>query len=78
MEIYNLLPLVCEPSIWHDVFRDEQNHSSEFDYGEVNGCLGDSTFLVGVSDSTMPYGSKLRLLGIGPGPGPGPVDDCPF
>lgn len=65
-EYFNLLPFLCESSIWHNMFRDEQNQSPEFDYREVNGCLGSPSILSGVSDSSMPFGWKLRLLGIPP------------
>lgn len=65
-EYFNLLPFICESSIWHNMYRDEQNQSPEFDYREVNGCLGATDVLCGSSDSSMPYGWKLRLLGIPP------------
>lgn len=65
-EYFNLLPFICESSIWHNMFRDEQNQSPEFDYREINGCLGATDVFGGASDSSMPYGWKLRLLGIPP------------
>lgn len=65
-EYFNLLPFICESSIWHNMFRDEQNQSPEFDYREVNGCISNPASLMGSSDSSMPYGWKLRLLGIPP------------
>ena len=65
-EYFNLLPFLCESSIWHNMFRDEQNQSPEFDYREVNGALSNPASVMGASDSSMPYGWKLRLLGIPP------------
>lgn len=64
-DYFNLLPFFCESSIWHNFYRDEQNQSPEFDYRETNGCILAPNFL-GASDSDMPSGWKLRLIGIPP------------
>jgi hypothetical protein len=65
-DYYNLLPSIAESSIWQNFYRDEQNQSPEFDYREVNGCLVNPSTLYGGTDSSMPHGWKLRLLGIPP------------
>ena len=65
-EYFNLLPFMCESSIWHNFYRDEQNQSPEFDYREVNGCMHHPLDYNSDSDSSMPCGWKLRLLGIPP------------
>ena len=65
-EYFNLLTFICESSIWHNMYRDEQNQSPELDFREVNGALCNPASVLGNPDSSMPYGWKLRTLGIPP------------
>lgn len=66
-DFFNLLPFMCESSIWQNFYRDEQNQSPEFDYREVNGCVTNPThFIGGQVPPNMPYGWNVRLLGIPP------------
>jgi hypothetical protein len=65
-DFFNLLPFMCESSIWHNFYRDEQNQSPELDYREVNGCVSNPTHFGGAYNGSMPYGWNVRLLGIPP------------
>lgn len=65
-DFFNLLPAICESSIWHNFYRDEQNQSPELDYREVNGCISNPTHFGGAYNGSMPYGWNVRLLGIPP------------
>lgn len=55
-DYFNLLPFICESSIWQNFYRDEQNQSPEFDYSEVNGML--------TEDGNIYSGWKIRLNGL--------------
>lgn len=66
-DFFNLLPFMCESSIWQNFYRDEQNQSPEFDYREVNGCLSHPVhFVPSATTPSIPHGWKLRLIGIPP------------
>lgn len=65
-DYFNLLPAMCDSSIWHNFYRDEQNQSPEFDYREVNGCICNPQYFGGNMDTNMTFGWHLRLLGIPP------------
>lgn len=65
-DYFNLLPFMCESSIWHNFYRDEQNQAPEFDYREVNGNICSVNPFNSSSFVSMPSGWHLRLLGIPP------------
>lgn len=65
-DYFNLLPFMCESSIWHNFYRDEQNQAPEFDYREVNGNICNVNPFNSTTFVSMPSGWHLRLLGIPP------------
>lgn len=76
-DFFNVMPLLCLSSAWHNFYRSEQNQAPEFDYREINGSIAPLS-LFRLQDGTFPYsgtsyvgnstpsGWWLKLNGIPP------------
>lgn len=76
-DFFNVMPLLCLSSSWHNFYRSEQNQAPEFDYREVNGSIAPLS-LFRLQDGSFPYSGSgyvgnstpsgwwLKLNGIPP------------
>lgn len=62
--LINLLPFMCESSIWHNFYRDVQNQSPEPCYEDVNGSIYPFFNIANAYETLhkVPYGWKIRML----------------